>query len=382
MTYRKFKASQLFTGTEMLGDDVVLITKNDGTIEAIVNCSEGGEDIQQLNGILCPGFINTHCHLELSHMKGLIPEHTGLVDFVLQVVTQRHFPEDAILEAIAKAEDDMLSAGIVAVGDICNNTLTISQKKLNRLRYHSFIEVSGWNPLVASARLEKSLEYYQAFQQVFPHHTSLSPHAPYSVSPDLWNRLLPFFVDQILTIHNQESEAENELFQKGTGDFMRLYTTMEISNPSFKATGTNSLATFIPYMQKSKQLILVHNSFIQQQDIDLILQKNKPVSFCLCPNANLYIENTLPPVDLLLHNQLDICIGTDSLASNHQLSILEEMKTLGLHFPHLTPDVLLKAATLNGAKALGMDDELGSFEKGKKPGVLLLNGFTAVSRLL
>lgn len=126
--YHKFKASQLFTGTEMLDENFVLIAQKDGSIETITKVEEAGEDVQQFNGTLCPGFVNAHCHLELSHMKGLIAEHTGLVDFVLQVVTQRHFPEEEILFAIEKAENDMLSAGIVAVGDICNNTLTLPQK--------------------------------------------------------------------------------------------------------------------------------------------------------------------------------------------------------------------------------------------------------------
>jgi len=366
----------------MLDDDAVLIVNKDGSIEAMVSANEAGEEVKQLEGILCPGFVNTHCHLELSHMKGLIPEHTGLVDFVLQVVTQRHIPEDEILTAIETAENEMLAAGIVAVGDICNNTLTLPQKKQQRLAYHNFIEVSGWNPLIADIRMAKSLEQYHQFKEAFPHHTSLSPHAPYSVSDTLWNLLQPYFVQQVLTIHNQESKAENELFLHGTGDFIRLYETMQISNLVFKAPGTNSLPAFFQQIQKAKQLILVHNTFTNQNDIDLVLKSEVPVSFCLCPNANVYIENSLPPVDLLLQNKLNICIGTDSLASNHQLSILEEIKTLQLHFPHIPMAVLLQAATLNGAKALGMDDVLGSFEKGKKPGVLLLEGVKNVTRII
>lgn len=382
MSYHKFKASQIFTGTEMLGENFVLIVKEHGNIETIVRAEEAGEDVQHLNGTLCPGFINAHCHLELSHMKALIPERTGLVDFVLQVVSQRHFPEDEIMAAIEKAENDMLIAGIVAVGDICNNTLTLPQKTLKRLHYHNFIEVSGWNPSIADVRMERSLEQYHVFHEAFPEHTSLAPHAPYSVSDELWALLKPYFAQQILTIHNQESKAENELFQNGTGDFIRLYETMHISHPAFKAPGANSLSACFKQMQKARQIILVHNNFTQQTDIDLVLKSDVPVSFCLCPNANLYIENTLPPVDLLLQNKLNICIGTDSLASNHQLSVFEEIKTLQLYFPHLSLAVLLEAATLNGAKALGMDDMLGSFEKGKKPGVLLLENTTNLTRLI
>ncbi|TDO29131.1 amidohydrolase family protein [Sediminibacterium goheungense] len=382
MSYLKLSTPQLFTGTEMLDENAVLITRQDGTIEAIVPAEEAGDDIRQLEGILCPGFVNAHCHLELSHMKGLIPEHTGLVDFILQVVTKRSIHVDDILIAIENAENEMFAAGIVAVGDICNFTHSLIQKNAGRLHYHNFIEISGWNPQVAAARMEQSLHFFKVFKSCFPHHTSLSPHAPYSVSSALWDLMHPLFENQIITIHNQESKAENELFQKGTGDFIKLYEVMDIRNPSFIAVGTNSLPFYLPLLQKARQLILVHNTFISQEDIDLLLPQNLSVTFCLCPNANLYIENTLPPVDLLLKNNLNICIGTDSLASNHQLSVMEEIKTLQLHFPDIPLATLLQAATLNGAKALGMDDVLGSFEKGKKPGVVLLEKENTISRIL
>lgn len=389
MAYHKFKATQIFTGKEMLDEDVVLITDTSGTIEAVVRKEEAGEDVQTLEGLLCPGFINAHCHLELSHLKGCIPEKTGLVDFVLQVVQQRHFPDEEILAAISKAEDDMLNAGIVAVGDICNNTHTLSQKKLHRLQYHHFIEISGWNPSIAAIRMQKSLGYFKEFHTVFPDQSSVSPHAPYSVSTDLWQAMQPYFTDQIITIHNQESAAENELFKTDSGDFKRLYQLMQISNPSFTATGKNSLPSIFKYLESAKQVLLVHNSFTEQSDIDFIRSSQTPVSFCLCPNANLYIEQTLPPVDLFVKNDITWVIGTDSLASNHQLSILDELKTLHQHFPHLSLSLLLKAATHNGAKALGMEKELGSFEKGKKPGILLLKNVadkmiadTSVQRIL
>ena len=389
MAYHKFKATQIFTGKEMLDEDVVLITDTSGTIEAVVRKEEAGEDVQTLEGLLCPGFINAHCHLELSHLKGCIPEKTGLVDFVLQVVKQRHFPDEEILAAISKAEDDMLNAGIVAVGDICNNTHTLSQKKLHRLQYHHFIEISGWNPSIAGIRMQKSLGYFKEFHTVFPDQSSVSPHAPYSVSTDLWQAMQPYFTDQIITIHNQESAAENELFKTDSGDFKRLYQLMQISNPSFTATGKNSLPSIFKYLESAKQVLLVHNSFTEQSDIDFIRSSQTPVSFCLCPNANLYIEQTLPPVDLFVKNDITWVIGTDSLASNHQLSILDELKTLHQYFPHLSLSLLLKAATDNGATALGMEKELGSFEKGKKPGVLLLKDIadkitadTSVQRIL
>lgn len=376
MPFHKLKASQLFTGTVLL-TDAVLVVNEQGVVAGIIPAQEAGEDVQLFDGVLCPGFINAHCHLELSHLKGVIPEKTGIVDFVLQVVQQRHISEEIILAAIENAENEMIQSGIVAVGDICNNTLTLSQKRKQNLHYHNFIEISGWNPAIASARMQKSLEYFQEFQPISHTHSSISPHAPYSVSNDLWDLMQPHFQGQVTTIHNQESVAENELFRNGTGDFIRLYQQMQLSNPSFNPTGKNSLPSYFHRLQQAKHIILVHNSFIDPEDVELTASYTTPVSFCLCPKANLYIEQTLPPVDMLVKYQSSLIIGTDSLASNNRLSVLEELKTLHTHFPSLPLSLLLQAATFNGAKALGMDDILGSFEKGKKPGVILLENIQA-----
>ena len=382
----------------MLGPEHVLITDAYGRVEGIVPVAEAGEDIQQTEGVLSPGFINCHCHLELSHMKGLIPEHTGLVDFVFKVVTQRHFPDEEIEDAIAIAEKEMVTNGIVAVGDICNNLSTLPQKQKNQLSYYNFIEVSGWLPSVANQRFEKSLAYYNSFNQPQTPNpkpqTSLAPHAPYSVSNELWALLSPYFEGKTVTIHNQETAFEDSLFLNGGGDFSRMYQMMKLDTSFFNPTGKSSLQSYFSKMGKAKQVLLIHNTFIKETDIEFAArvsaENDQSLFYGLCVNANLYIENTLPPVDLLRKHKSTIVVGTDSLASNHSLCILDELKTLSKHFPSIPLSELLQWATLNGAKALQLDEQLGSFEKGKTPGVLnieqLNNGAihqnTSIKRLI
>src|SRR6476620_3075505 len=109
MAYLKFAADQIFDGYKMQSDKV-LITDNEGVIIDLID-DEGEDDVQRFSGILSPGFVKARCHLELSHMKGLIPEKTGLVDFVFSVVTQRHFAEEEIWQAIESAENEMLQNG-------------------------------------------------------------------------------------------------------------------------------------------------------------------------------------------------------------------------------------------------------------------------------
>jgi cytosine/adenosine deaminase-related metal-dependent hydrolase len=120
----------------------------------------------------------------------------------------------------------------------------------------------------------------------------------------------------------------------------------------------------------------VHNTFTKKEDLDELrkIRSTENTFFVLCPNSNLYIENQLPPVPLFRDENLNICIGTDSLASNHELSVLAELITLQLNFPEIKLEELIKWATINGAKALQIEDKFGSFEAGKKPGVNLISG--------
>lgn len=376
MAYLKFSGDKLFNGYQFEKKDSVLVVEEDGRVEAIVPAIDAGGDVQVLEGIISPGFINCHCHLELSHMKGLIPEQTGLVDFVLHVMQQRHIDEEEILAAIAAAEDEMLNNGIVAAGDICNTTLTLSQKTKGRIYYHNFIEASGFNPATVKQRFESNVDIFNTFAKNYSipvESNSIVPHAPYSVADELWDLIIHFPGNHLFTIHNQEDIGETEWFHSKTGSFQRLYEALKIDTGFFSARNSSSLKNYLPKFLPNQAVILVHNVHSAADDILFALEtiQQADLSWCLCPNANQYITRQLPPIDLLIKHDCNIVLGTDSLASNHQLSILEEMKTIRKNYD-VTDELLLRWATSNGAKALQMDNLLGGFEKAKSPGVILL----------
>ncbi|MGB8194083.1 MAG: amidohydrolase family protein [Chitinophagaceae bacterium] len=386
MRYRKFRPERLFTGYEVL-TGYTLVTTENGTIEEVVPNGPDHEDAEVLPGLLSPGFVNCHCHLELSHMKGRIPEGTGLVDFVFRVITERHDEKEVMLDAINKAEQEMISGGIVAVGDICNNPITLLPKIRKNLYYHNFIEASGFVPAVVPERFKRSVDLFNVYCELYKDpqaSNSIVPHAPYSVAKELFKRISKFPGNRLLTMHNQETEAENDLYRDKTGDFLQLYEKMKIGDSFFIPPGTTSLQACLNYFFPQQTLILVHNVATSEDDMQYIKNNATPVLyFCLCPNANLYITGQLPPVDLLIQYNSRIVLGTDSLASNRQLSILSEIKTLKKNFPHLTYEQVLPWATINGASALGIEHTFGSFEKGKKPGTVLIdNAFESVKRVL
>ena len=371
--YQKFQATQIFTGTKLLEGPLVLITKKDGTIEAIVGVEEAGEQIQHFDGIICPGFINAHCHLELSHLKNKIGVNVGLQEFVKQIVAIRKVEEHIIADAIEKAEDEMFTNGIVAVGDICNTLDTLSVKEKHKLAYYSFIELYDLDPTRAYDKIKAGVIMQDAFQDKCIR-AALVPHAPYSVSFNLWKLLTNYFGSNTISMHNQETKDENEFFEKKSGSFLGMYERTKVSLDFFEATGRSSLQSVLPYFKKAARSILVHNSFTSKEDIQAV-EKEMPNSFwCLCPNANWYIEKTLPPIDLLRSQNATIVLGTDSYASNWSLNIMDEIKTIQKHFSSIPLAEMLQWATMNGARALQMESSVGSFEKGKKPGVVLIEG--------
>jgi cytosine/adenosine deaminase-related metal-dependent hydrolase len=374
--YQKFQATQIFTGTELLEDQLVLITQKDGTIEAMVGIEDAGAEVQNFEGILTPGFVNAHCHLELSHMKGMIPTHTGLQEFVKQIVALRQVAPEAIQEAIVSAEAEMMANGIVAVGDISNTLDTLTQKAKHNLAYYSFVELYDLDPTRAADKILAGLEIQKQFQENCVR-ASLVPHAPYSVTNDLWNLLSAHFGIHTISLHNQETPDENAFFKTKTGSFLGMYERTKVNLDFFEATGKSSLQSVLPVFKNAHHGILVHNSFTSAEDIQAVHAEMNNAFWCLCPNANQYIEQTMPPIELLRSEKAKLVIGTDSYASNWSLNILDELKTIQQHQPQIPLAEMLGWATINGAQALQMDKHLGSFEQGKKPGVVLIKGIDA-----
>ncbi len=378
--YQKFQATQIFTGTELLEDQLVLITTKDGAIEAIVGIEDAGDDIQSFDGIITPGFVNAHCHLELSHMKNMIPAHTGLQEFVKQIVSLRQIEKDVIAAAIEKAEAEMLANGIVAVGDISNTLDTLAQKAKHNLAYYTFVELYDLDPTRAQDKLNAGIEIQKTFEQNCIR-ASLVPHAPYSVTNHLWKLLSEHFGAHTISMHNQETPDENDFFKTKTGSFLGMYERTKVSLDFFEPTGLSSLQSVLPIFKNAYTSILVHNSFTSANDISAVKKQMPNTFWCLCPNANQYIEQTMPPIELLRAGDANIIVGTDSYASNWSLNILHELKTIQKHNAQIPLAEMLGWATINGARALQMDKHLGSFEMGKKPGVVVIENVVGENNL-
>lgn len=379
MSFKKWKATRIHTGREWAPDGSVLITTPQGTVIDLVPQSEAGDGVELLEGILCPGFVNAHCHLELSHLKGHIPPHTGMVSFLMQVMQLRRFTIEEKHKAMEAAIAEMKSNGVVAVGDISNGTDSIAAKRNAGLYFHNFIEITGFVPANAQQRWQAGVAVAKAFLDVFPpEQVTITPHAPYSVSTELLKLILNHASGKILSIHLMESEDEIAFFREKQGDFNRLFAQSGINIDFFKPCGTHSLAYLWPFMKEHMPWLWVHNTEIGLHDLQWLDREGinwKQVFFCLCPGANQYINFATPAIHRFRHQiPVQLCLGTDSLAGNYYLSPLYEMRLMQKHGRLNDLGYLLTMATLNGAGALGIAHTFGSFEQGKKPGVLLLKG--------
>ncbi|WP_184550003.1 amidohydrolase family protein [Mucilaginibacter sp. FT3.2] len=329
--------------------------------------------IESVSGIICPGFINTHCHLELSHLKDKIKTGTGLVSFIKDIQLFRNSDQQLVADAIEKADLEMYDNGIVAVGDISNTNLSIPVKAKSKLYYHTFVETFGFLPQNAEDVFNKAMALVNEFK---PQSVSITPHAPYSVSKELFKLIRKHSEEghNLISIHNQECEDENKFYRYKLGGFLNLYQHFGIDISYFKPQARNSVQSIIPLLSNKQSVLLVHNTCTNLKDIYFIKRFDRKVNFCFCPNANVYIEGKLPKVELFVNQGFNITLGTDSLASNGRLCILDEMRTIQKKFPALSTARLIEWATQNGAEFLGIDDEKGSLTPGKTPGLNLITG--------
>jgi len=370
---RRLSAQFVITNTGLPLKRAVISADDDGTITGIEE-NDGTEresqSVEFYNGIIIPGFVNCHCHLELAQLKGVVPEGKGLSDFIMHVRNSRLSESDEQLTGIRHSDRIMSDEGIVLCADICNDPVTFEIKKKSRIKYINLLEVFGIDPEKARKRIEEStaLEKYSA-DSGLPY--SVVPHSAYSVSLPLFKLIKEKTKNNIVTsIHFMESAAEAEFLSGNTGPLRKSYEDSGLLPEKLQVPADHKSAV-LDEVTLSGNLILVHNTFAGKGIVEEILKRGNTF-WCLCPGSNMYIENKLPPVEMLISEGCEIVVGTDSLASNKTLSILAELKLISFHFPSVRFEEIIRWATINGARALAEDDNFGKIAPGRKPGLLLL----------
>lgn len=370
MTLQYYIAEHLFDGDGNVYHDYAVGIDEEGVLHyfgSVENIPSTAQ-VEYLSGGLCPGFINTHCHLELSHLLGRMPTGTGLIDFLMKIVSLRETDPETIHHRIEQEDVKMWEAGIVAVGDISNTAHTAKTKQHSPILYHTFLEVFDF------AQDQLSTDFFEKSMSMLaqmPTPCTLVPHATYSVSQNLMALLGSASIGQLISIHNQESIQTDLLHKRGSqgSSFARFLEHFGFSYPDYFGGLSSNIDYITAHLPSNLRILLVHNTYTHKEDIAKATNHFDQVYLVTCPNANLFIENTLPDYDIFLEAGATVCIGTDSLTSNWHLSILEEMKTLKKYKSYLPTHLLTQWACANGARALQVEEQLGSLKIGTRPGL-------------
>ncbi len=359
---RRIASNYLVCRGELVANPLVEVDGN-GVVVSVASYDPLAVDslphTEHYSGVMVAGMVNAHCHLELSYLKSQIAQGGGFAEFASSMARVRGaFSEEQRLRAMEAAQVEMWSSGVVAVGDVVNGASSYAVKSHSPIEYVNYAELFGLRSVDCSA-VEPLLKHPSTYA---------TPHSLYSLNDELLRRVVDLgYSQQPLSIHLMESAAEGELF-KGRGELFEWYERVGFECDFLHyESPAHRLISLVP---PDRSVMLVHNCYVEQRDIELIMNHfTAPVHWVVCPRSNGYISGVTPPIDLLSSNGLNICLGTDSLASNTSLSMLDELRSIVSSAP-LAERIMW--ATSNGAAALQLP-HLGEIEVGRRPSISLLS---------
>ena len=344
-----------------LSRNIVVEVDDSRQIVAIdeVDTLDNRHGVEFYPGILIPGMVNAHCHLELSYLRGAIAEGGGFATFAREIGRVRgNYTLEERISAASRADAQMWEEGVEAVLDIANDEVAMGVKRASKIEYTTLFELFGLN----TTTLENHLMMAQQNKQ-----SSITPHSTYSLQSQI-------FIDackgntSTISVHLLESPDETRLYHN-EGSLWEWYSRMgwecdflHYGSPARRVA--ESIAG-------ERRVVVVHGCEATKEDVALLSDHfANNITWALCPESNRYISSLRPPVEMLREMGANIAIGSDSLASSRSLSIIENLRQLG----DIPLEELLSWATINGARAIGMAERIGSIELGKRPGLAVIEG--------
>lgn len=355
-----------------LADGAVVL--NGGSIQDVglldeVRRRSGLDPAEQRWDLILPGLVNAHTHLSVTGLRDRVPRGGGITDWLSRMadLAGRLDPED-VAAGVDEGVRTSLERGTVLVGEI-----TTRPEGAHRLRGEPrlwsrvFFEFLGVTAERAEARFAAARDQALAWTAKAPEQSGagLSPHAPYSVWPSLWERTAGFSEVHALpwSTHLAEPPGEEEFLTRGTGELRRHLERLGVWDGTFPVPGTSAVKMLAAAGALNKHALLVHGVHLTSEEIEALARAG--AHLCLCPRSNAFLGLPPAPVMAAYRAGLSLAVGTDSAASNHDLGVLGELRALRELAPELPPAVLLAMGTRNGARALGFGHRLGTVETGK-----------------
>lgn len=348
MKSRKISSHYLITGGRLYRNPLITVD-GDGSIISVehdISNTDSLANVEFYSGLLIPGMVNTHCHIEYSYMCGKIAQGRGLPHFISSIIEAKrdeNISEEKKIAAANLQDAIMYKQGITAIGDHNNSNYTDQIKQRSRIYYHTFVELFNARGEDEDDLLGVGVRRIEELNKKGLRAT-ISPHAVYSMSDKLIS-LCGQSGGGALSVHFKES-----VVMGGDNETERILNAVS---------------------EKRDSVILVHGIYACQQDIEKAKAKyGDKLSVALCPLSNLFIENKVADVEMLMQNGIRITLGTDSLSSNLKLDMVCEMRAISKLYPAIPLTEIVSWATINGAVALCIDSWAGSIERGKTPGIM------------
>lgn len=321
--------------------------------------------------IIMPGLINSHTHLSLSKLKNKFKEGIPFSEWIKKIILYNHQMSDAKeIDSIKEELKNLISTGTTTVGDISKSGFSMPVMQEMGLRGIVFLEITGFKKSMEKDLLERIPQLLNFFKGDDLVSSGLSPHSPYSVSPQLAQTVFKLAKNNKLplAIHIAETKEELEFLSKGTGPLRELLEDLNKWEPDWKPEQKTPIK-YLNNLGVLKSITGIHLNYVNNDDVEIV--NNNHMSVVYCPRSNNWFQRKgTYPLIKFLEKGVNVAIGTDSLASNNSLNMFDELILIKKQFPGIKNDILLEMATINGAKALGIENKVGSLERGKKADII------------
>ncbi|KKL94058.1 hypothetical protein LCGC14_1868480 [marine sediment metagenome] len=316
------------------------------------------------NSAIVPGLINTHTHLELTHLHNRISYNGDFTDWIKQIIIAKEpWTEHEYVSSIRDGITRSLEAGTTTIADINRNGPALDVLTKSKIRKILFYEIIDFNPDSA----ESTIDNYKREINCIGNDRLLSlgiyPHTPYTVSKELYKRCKRVSEELGIHIatHVSETNDEIEFLTRGTGKIISLLKDRDMLN-NWSYPGLRPIEYLSNMGFLKSECILVHCNYITEEEIDVIRMSGSSIVFC--PRSHKFLGHKNHPFCKFIEHGINVALGTDSLASNDSLSILDEMKYLYEKHKDVRPQDILHMGTAAGAIALRMKDKIGRLKPG------------------
>ena len=325
--------------------------------------------------ILLPGLINAHCHLDYTCLRGKIPPQESFTDWIRAINAEKL--ELSPKDYVASINDGFAEARRFGTTAIANLTafpelIPQTQPQIRTWWFAELLDIRA--PEQANQLVDSAIEALKQNSS-----WGLAPHALFTASEDLFHRCERIAQREhiLLTTHLAESREEMQMFRDGSGplyDFIRrigrpmgdceqgspLKRFLDLIGRGDSANRPGAIEINRPYLS----WIVAHLNELTKNDFDLLERSNAKFHVVHCPRSHNYFGHSPFAFDRLRSWGFNICLGTDSLASNESLSLFEEMRAFQKNFPRVSPKEILQMVTINSARALRSENALGQIRPG------------------